>query len=327
MGLPLTLTNTTIAGGTFTIPSGQSLTLANGTMASPVVNNGLLLIRGSVSLTGALTTGNGSILRIDGINTYGGAVATFANGFTNSAAIELMDHVAGYGATLAVTNGTLTNAASGTITAFQGANGPRTLTAQLDNQGTLAVSTSLGLTINKANATHTNSAVINLTTGDLVVSGGTPSFTNSGTITVASGRTFLQTVGTLTNAGVIQGPGTLAAAGVTFINNATLNIQNATTAGSMTVNTGYTQSGAGSALNIKLGGTTAGTTFDRLVVNGTATLGGTLNVTLFNGFSATAGNTFVIMTYTGAPVGNFSTINLPAGCTANPISGQYQIVC
>ena len=54
-------------------------------------------------------------------------------------------------------------------------------------------------------------------------------------------------------------------------------------------------------------------------------LSGTLTVAEFNGYFAFG--TFVIMTYTGSPVGNFTTINLPSGCSPNPIAGQYQIVC
>ena len=95
----------------------------------------------------------------------------------------------------------------------------------------------------------------------------------------------------------------------------------------MTFTGNYAQSGASSALNIKLGGLVAGTQYDRLVVSGTATLSGPLNVTLLGGFSGTAGQTFTIMTYTGSPVGNFTSFSLPAGCSANPAVGAYQIVC
>ena len=56
--------------------------------------------------------------------------------------------------------------------------------------------------------------------------------------------------------------------------------------------------------------------FDQVAISGTATLSGTLNVTLFNGFAPATGNVFVIMTYTGTPVGNFTTILLPPGCSA-----------
>jgi len=41
-------------------------------------------------------------------------------------------------------------------------------------------------------------------------------------------------------------------------------------------------------LNIELGGTTAGTQYDRLRVSGTATLASALNVTLANGFTPRA---------------------------------------
>src|SRR6185503_11558880 len=110
-----------------------------GTMSANVVNNGLFLINGNVSMTGALTTGTGSILRVQGMPTYGGATFTLANGFTNTATIELTDITAGYGATFNVTAGSLTNAPGATLSILQGANGGRVLGAQLDNQSTITL--------------------------------------------------------------------------------------------------------------------------------------------------------------------------------------------
>jgi len=63
-------------------------------------------------------------------------------------------------------------------------------------------------------------------------------------------------------------------------------------------------------LEIQLGGTTAGTGHDQLVVTGTATMNGTLNVTLMTGFTPQAGNTFFIIDHTTV-TGTFETVNLP----------------
>ena len=151
-------------------------------------------------------------------------------------------------------------------------------------------------------------------------------------MTIGSGRTWTVTGGTLLNAsspavGIVEGPGGLNVSTTTYTNSGIMRAASLAVAGSMALTGNYNQSGATSGLNVKLGGTTVGTQYDRVAISGTATLGGPLNVSLFNGFSSTAGNTFVIMTYTGLPVGNFTSFNLPAGCSANPISGQYQIVC
>ncbi len=54
-------------------------------------------------------------------------------------------------------------------------------------------------------------------------------------------------------------------------------------AGLLSISGKYTQTATGS-LNVELGGTTAGSQYDELVVSGTAMLGGTVNVSLINGF-------------------------------------------
>lgn len=61
-------------------------------------------------------------------------------------------------------------------------------------------------------------------------------------------------------------------------------------------------------LNLEIGGKTVVTEYDQLVVTGTATLNGTLNVTLINGFRPAVGDVFQIIS-SGAFTGAFSTIN------------------
>jgi hypothetical protein len=67
----------------------------------------------------------------------------------------------------------------------------------------------------------------------------------------------------------------------------------------------YTQD-AGGTLNINIGGTTPGTSYDQFVISSTAALAGTLNVNLINGFTPTVGQSFTIMTFTSS-TGNFQT--------------------
>lgn len=111
-------------------------------------------------------------------------------------------------------------------------------------------------------------------------------------VTVGSGGKIMGT-GTIlanaaTNAGVLapgHSPGTL-----TFSSNLVLE--------------------AASVVNIELGGTNA-LDYDHLVANGTLTLGGTLNVTLINGYAPAAGDTVDILDWS-AILGTFSTVNLPS---------------
>ena len=82
------------------------------------------------------------------------------------------------------------------------------------------------------------------------------------------------------------------------------------TPGSLTITGTYAQTGAG-VLNIRLGGTAAGT-FDQLVVSGNVQLGGALAVTLVNSFVPADSNSFPVATFAGnTPPSDFSTLSLP----------------
>jgi RHS repeat-associated protein len=77
--------------------------------------------------------------------------------------------------------------------------------------------------------------------------------------------------------------------------------------GTLTITRNYTQTAAGH-LDVDIGGTVPGTQYDRLAIQGNATLAGTLDIGLVNGFGPATGQTFDVMTYAGA-TGAFGTIN------------------
>ena len=79
--------------------------------------------------------------------------------------------------------------------------------------------------------------------------------------------------------------------------------------GILTVSGNYTQNSS-STLAIELGGTTLGSQHDQLDVSGTATLGGTLAVSLINSFTPSAGQSFDILDWTSVN-GTFSSLSLP----------------
>ena len=62
----------------------------------------------------------------------------------------------------------------------------------------------------------------------------------------------------------------------------------------LTITGDYTQTATG-AFDIEIGGLIAGDNFDQLVVNGAASLAGTLNVTLINAFVPEVGDSFLIL--------------------------------
>jgi autotransporter-associated beta strand protein len=68
---------------------------------------------------------------------------------------------------------------------------------------------------------------------------------------------------------------------------------------------------AGSRTHIELAGTTVGTQYDRLVVNGDLQLGGALEVSLTAGFNPSVGQSFDILNWTTLN-GTFSSVSLPA---------------
>ncbi len=68
--------------------------------------------------------------------------------------------------------------------------------------------------------------------------------------------------------------------------------------------------GSSNDLTMELGGTTLGTGYDHLNVLGTATLGGSLTVAYYNGFSPTFGQSFDLFDFSSSS-GAFSSINLP----------------
>jgi hypothetical protein len=81
------------------------------------------------------------------------------------------------------------------------------------------------------------------------------------------------------------------------------------TTGILTISGNYTQTAAGT-LALKVGGTTAGSQYDQVNISGTATLGGTLNLALINGFSPSGGQVFAVITFSSSS-DSFATFNPP----------------
>jgi hypothetical protein len=78
-------------------------------------------------------------------------------------------------------------------------------------------------------------------------------------------------------------------------------------AGTLVIDQSYVQQVAGS-LAVELGGLAQGVSYDWLDIAGLATLNGTLQINLINGFLPSAGDSFEIMTY-GGRSGLFSTLS------------------
>ena len=135
----------------------------------------------------------------------------------------------------------------------------------------------------------------------------------NGTLLVSNATVTTPTLVLSTN-GVLAGVGTVTAG---YVTNHGI-VSPGLSPGRLTISTNYVQTASG-ALNIELAGTSLGTNFDLLAVNGTAHLAGTLNVTLTDGFYPATNASFTILT-AGARSNTFATFNYPSndvGMTLN----------
>ena len=139
-------------------------------------------------------------------------------------------------------------------------------------------------------------ATMNVSAGTLNTTAGEFGITNGATLNLSGGVMNASTV-TLNSSAFNFTGGTLHA--TTFNGNLMNNwrhTRTGTSPGTLTVNGNYTQNSG--ALEIELGGTSAGQ-FDKLNVTGNATLGGLLDVNLFNSFAPTFGQSWEIIDVAG----------------------------
>jgi len=208
----VTLTTTTgISVGT-----GGTLELNSGTLSGGSVSvNGKLSSTGTSNVNVTLTTATTSTIEV-GVGTL-----TVANGFTNRG---LLSFPAIDGRMFIVTNGTLTNATTGTISMVSAG----FLQAALDNQGTITVSgwqVRIGTT--PAVVTHTNSGSITVTdNASLEFDLNSSTLSTGGDLSVGPGGHFIihfgafhQTGGSITGSGEFELVSTTEA---TFVSNPTV---------------------------------------------------------------------------------------------------------
>ena len=165
-----------------------------GTINGTLVNEGALLVQTQDAIVnGSLQNMASGTLKVEANPITGHALLTVANGFTNEGLLELTatddSNNNNWNAHLVVSEGKLTNVAGGTIVSSTGGGRPtsvRRLFGEFDNQGTVNVEHVL--TIEKASTQHVNAGTINVTGGNLVLSGADASFTNDGTLKVGNGR-------------------------------------------------------------------------------------------------------------------------------------------
>ncbi|MBX3665459.1 MAG: filamentous hemagglutinin N-terminal domain-containing protein [Burkholderiales bacterium] len=308
---------TTVAAGATLVFSGGALNLGGALNNSGTfdVNTGTFNLGNGGASSGTFDAAPGATINFSGgTHDLGGGTQLAGGGNF------------GYtGGTLNV-NGAVTIAAGTTLSASGRTFG---------GTGTLANLGTVNLDASTVSGGFDNQGGVLNTTGATAVDG---AFANAGTVSVNGGTLdfaggYAQSAGSLMLAGgnvsgnVTLDGGTLGGGGtiVGDVINNTGTVAPGTSPGTLVINGDYTQ-GPGGTLDIELGGTAQGVDYDLLHVTGNASLGGTLNVAMFGGFTGVNGDFFDFMTYAGRS-GDFATINLPAGTvmTATPNATFYQL--
>jgi YVTN family beta-propeller protein len=338
---------TVVNQGTINANTSSSLTLnPNGLTNQGVLEatgSGMLQVGTTVNNAGGSIVANGAAAAVafsNGLAIQGGTVNGIGGGFVGS--------LSGNTLTLDGTSSAVSIASGGTYTV--GNNSTTNIRGTINNNGTLQLGSTGNTTVLNVptgSAMLTGAGAVTMTSGGNVISGSSlvnagnaivdsvsfnvTSYTqNSGLLQVtstgsASTNSFslnggtAEVDGTLTASGSLSvaGGGTLSGAG-TIVSN--VNMAGITEAGDipnpgiLTIGINgvgsYAQGSAG-AYDVVIGGLTAGKQYSQLNVPGSASLGGTLNVSLINGFTPAAGNQFVILT-AGSLSNQFVTTNLPA---------------
>ncbi|MCI0335305.1 MAG: autotransporter-associated beta strand repeat-containing protein [Planctomycetes bacterium] len=326
----LPLAGNVVAGPAMFSNNAGGTVSGHGTISAPFANSGgtLRVVGGTMNVTGAFA--NSGVIRLDGgEGLVGGAITntgliqgdgTIANPLTNAAGGELR---ADPGKSLTFTNGSVSTNA-GQIRLLGGA---LDFQADLTNQAGAFVSGNGSLltggltnhgTMNFAGTANLVGDVTNSATGKVISGGGGATIfyddvTNNGEIRTSTNG-FTVFFGDVTGGGTFTGTGTVNFEG-------DLSPGNSPAAVSFAGSVGF---GPGASLEIELGGLTPGTQFDHLVIAGSASLAGILNVSLINDFTLSLGDSFEIADISGALNGTF--FGLAEGATVGNFGGRDLLI-
>jgi len=304
-----------LSGGAASFTTGRSISM--GTLS---LSGGNLTGSDAVSAGGLLTWTGGTLSGAAPFNANGGisisgGAAKYMDGRTLNNAGTATWTGSNY---IYMSNGAVVNnLATGTLNLqgdrsfyFSGGSQPA-----FNNAGTVSRTINTG-TFTFEGVAFSNSGTVSAQTGTLAFSGG---YLQTAGATILAGGAISMSGSSLTlQSGVLSGAGTITGS---LVNNGG-QVSPGASPGILSITGGYTQTPAG-VLNIEIGGVTAGTQFDQLQIGGSATLNGTLNVSLINSFVPATGNTFPILTY-ASRTGDFAAkngLNLGAGVALNPSIG------
>src|SRR5262249_15169342 len=260
-------------------------------------NNNLTISGGSLTLNDPSTTST-----LAGGLTLSGTGTLTNNGTLNAASLSMTGGALNGTGSVAVTNsfsqlaGVINIGGAPTITQASGALNLGQITAGSISAAALAGSLS--------------------TTAPLIAQSGAIDLTGTiGTMTLgstiqASANLAITNTGPVSNSGTLSygGTGVIDLGGTgTFTNNGIVRPGGTGVAGTLAINGNYAQ-GAGGTLDLDV---SSASTYDRVFITGTASLGGTLLVTPA-GYTPVNGDQYALLSYSGSPTGTFATITAPA---------------
>jgi hypothetical protein len=321
------------SAGSLVAAGGAAIKLGNDQFSmnagSALIGSGLFFVAGGM-LTFNVDENAPANFQVDGGAVNGPGVLTITNTFTWSGG-----SLDGSGTTV-VPSGTTLNISSANFKYLTGGHnlnigGTATWTdsgeldgspgSMINNSGTFNVETDAvsGSGGAGAGVIFNNSGVFTKsgTTGTTAFQGNR--FNNLGTVNVQSGTlsfdsNYTQTAGvtTVSPGAALTSSGTVSIQGGLLDGLGTVNadvtnagtVSTSSSTGTLTITRSYTQISPGT-LDIQIGGSGQ---FDTLAVGGAATLGGTLNISLINGFTPSAGQAFKILSFASAN-GGFTTEN------------------
>ena len=305
----LTLTDSTWAGDSdMTVNGAMSLNRSTWTGKGNIAVNGAANATAS-TISGANFTINSTFRATD--CTFTGTLKQTIN--SNGVLTLLSNSEVGNIIDIAVSNKGVVNWSSGNLIVNKAFKNEAGATVTLESSGTLS-----GKAINSAfqnagkvkrannagvgtiNIPYTNEGILDVNAGtlefvELLTQNSGECNLNGGNIKVPKGVHVKG--GKLAGTGIIEGD-VLIDGG---------NLAPGHSPGSITINGNYTQTSNGT-LNMEIAGTNAGTQYDQLIINGTANLAGTLNLTLLNGFFPKSGDNFQLLTYYNV-IGSWANYN------------------
>lgn len=295
VGIPGAADSVTIKGNA-TVDLATNITVASLTMSPGAVLQG----SGTVTVANTLTSTDATFAGSGSLNIPSSAVANLNNTsigtnlkrrLTNSGRVNLNSGALILGATF-------TNNASGTLEVKDGATIGWTGASVPPIQNAGLLTKTAGTGTSTINTPVSNSGTVRLVAGTVSFSGG---YTQTAGFTSLDGGNMSVKGGLGLQGGVLNGSGRITG----DVNNLGGTISPGHSPGTITIDGNWTQASNGT-LNMEIAGATADTQYDQLVVNGTATLNGTMSLVLLNGYMPSNGTSYQLITYYSVS-GNFTS--------------------